>query len=641
MSATGLYDQRFIADDAIGVDELIDNALAASADGRGKMQNGFFDSTTTVADKFAAASIGLDRLEEAVIQADGGQAFTADQPMGGFHLTGLGAGSAPGDSVRYEQVVLVDGTNAFTGDQSMGGNKLTSVGNGTLSTDAVNLGQLNDAITGLDKKASVRFATTADLPANTPSGSGVGKTLQADANGAFPTTDGVTPAVNDRVLVKDYGGGASSIHNGIYDLTQLGDGSNPWILTRATDADQDAEVTANLFVFAEEGTANGDKGFTLVTNNPITVDTTALQFTIFTTSAAQDLAGVLTVGNTTGGTDISVSSGDKIVGALALLLESTGLGLASLSSAPNGGAELRVRDSTTVAEVVAQTSVLGGDAADTTNDGQVGSDGGTVNITAGDGADGTDGTNFGTDAGEPGAGAPVNVTGGIGGKGGSHANNGSRVEHAKAGGDVCSVGGVGGAGDNAQTIVADPAKGGDVKSIGGAGGAGVGTSNNANGGDFIARGGAAGTGGSGTAGTDGNVLLGDQDTNDIILGNTTDLNDIIFRSQTQSYTLTAGAALTTTAQTIIEAINEAASTGGATYVGNETITAQAITGTNTALTDTIDNTPNAGSVSFFLNGARMIEGVHFSIATATITWLAASSGFNMLATDTIRISYTH
>lgn len=38
------------------------------------------------------------------IKKDGTVAFTANQPMGGFKLTGLAAGTANGDSVRYEQV---------------------------------------------------------------------------------------------------------------------------------------------------------------------------------------------------------------------------------------------------------------------------------------------------------------------------------------------------------------------------------------------------------------------------------------------------------------------------------------------------------------------------------------------------------
>lgn len=44
------------------------------------------------------------------INKNGTKAFAADQPMGGFKLTGLAAGSANGDSVRYEQVQPIDAT---------------------------------------------------------------------------------------------------------------------------------------------------------------------------------------------------------------------------------------------------------------------------------------------------------------------------------------------------------------------------------------------------------------------------------------------------------------------------------------------------------------------------------------------------
>lgn len=130
-----------------------------------------------------------------------------------------------------------------------------------------------------DWKDSVRFATTAALPAVTYDNgtSGVGATLTADANGAFPTTDGVTPALNDEVLVKDQ---AAGLQNGIYEITQLGDGSNPFILTRRTDADEDSEMTAGQHVPIAEGTSNGDKFAYLTTNDPITVGTTAVSYSL-------------------------------------------------------------------------------------------------------------------------------------------------------------------------------------------------------------------------------------------------------------------------------------------------------------------------------------------------------------------------
>lgn len=130
---------------------------------------------------------------------------------------------------------------------------------------------------GLDLKASVRLATAAALPACTAAGSGVGKTLTADAVGIL-TVDSVATVLNNRILVKDQVAGAD---NGIYKVTTEGTAGVAFVLTRATDADSNAEVTTGMFTFVEEGTANGDAGFVLTTNATITLDTTAIAFTQF------------------------------------------------------------------------------------------------------------------------------------------------------------------------------------------------------------------------------------------------------------------------------------------------------------------------------------------------------------------------
>lgn len=74
------------------------------------------------------------------IKKDGTVTFTANQPMGGFKLTGLAAGSTAGDSVRYEQVILANGTNAFSANQSLGGFKFTNSAAPVDSTDLTNKG---------------------------------------------------------------------------------------------------------------------------------------------------------------------------------------------------------------------------------------------------------------------------------------------------------------------------------------------------------------------------------------------------------------------------------------------------------------------------------------------------------------------
>jgi hypothetical protein len=65
--------------------------------------------------------------------------------MAGYKLTGLGAGTSSGDSLRYEQVVgvflpLAGGTMA--GNIAMGGSKLTGLGAGTSSGDSLRYEQV-------------------------------------------------------------------------------------------------------------------------------------------------------------------------------------------------------------------------------------------------------------------------------------------------------------------------------------------------------------------------------------------------------------------------------------------------------------------------------------------------------------------
>lgn len=187
--------------------------------------------------------------------------------------------------------------------------------------------QYADALSGgVDVKDSVRLTTDAALPAVTAAGSGVGKTLTADAVGVL-TVDGVATVLNDRILVKNQVAGAD---NGLYKVTTEGTAGVAFVLTRTTDADANTEVTAGLYTFTEEGTANADAGFVLSTNNPITVDTTALTFTQFS-GAGQVVAGAgLTK---TGNTLDAVGTAARItVNADSIDIASTYVGQTSITT---------------------------------------------------------------------------------------------------------------------------------------------------------------------------------------------------------------------------------------------------------------------------------------------------------------------
>jgi hypothetical protein len=192
----------------------------------------------------------------------------------------------------------------------LGGFRIQNLATPVAGTDAVTKNYVDAIATGLDWKQSVRLATAAALPAYTAAGSGVGKTLTANANGAL-SVDGVAVLGANRILVKSEG--ASHADHGIYTVTATGSAGTPFVLTRATDFDQAADVTAGAAVFVEEGTTNADTGWVLTTDDAIVIDTTALAFSQFTgTGAIIAGAGLAKTGNQL---DVELDTGADAQGA--------------------------------------------------------------------------------------------------------------------------------------------------------------------------------------------------------------------------------------------------------------------------------------------------------------------------------------
>jgi len=134
----------------------------------------------------------------------------------------------------------------------------------------VDIEALQASIGAQDFKNSVVCATTANLNATRS-----GNVLTATGNGALGAIDGYTVVASDRILVKNQSTGAD---NGIYTATNLGSGSTPWVLTRATDADSSAEVTPEMIVYVERGSVNADTQWILDVDSAITLNTTTLTF---------------------------------------------------------------------------------------------------------------------------------------------------------------------------------------------------------------------------------------------------------------------------------------------------------------------------------------------------------------------------
>jgi len=208
-------------------------------------------------------SSGTLTLGGTLAVANGGTGATS----AGAALTSLGA-AASGANTDITSIALTTGTIS------------TTPSNGT---DIVNKAYADSIASGINFHQAVRLATVAPLPANTYNNGtgGVGATLTANANGAL-SVDGTAAVAGNRILVKDE---VAQANNGVYTVTQVGSGSLPYILTRATDFDSAGtgvdQIDAGDFFLVTAGATLANTSCVQQTPLPITVGTTAIVFTQF------------------------------------------------------------------------------------------------------------------------------------------------------------------------------------------------------------------------------------------------------------------------------------------------------------------------------------------------------------------------
>jgi len=153
----------------------------------------------------------------------------------------------------------------------------------TSVNNIVNKAYADAVASGLTFHENCNLATTAALPTCTYNNgsSGVGATLTATANGLL-SVDSVAVVVGNRVLVKNQ---ANQAHNGIYSVTQIGDGSTPFILTRAADYNTPGSTYLNVdagdFMLILTGATNANTSWVQTVLPPITIGSTNLVFVQF------------------------------------------------------------------------------------------------------------------------------------------------------------------------------------------------------------------------------------------------------------------------------------------------------------------------------------------------------------------------
>ena len=168
---------------------------------------------------------------------------------------------------------------------SLNSQKITSLADPTNAQDAATKNYVDSVAQGLDVKASVKVATTANI---TLSGT--------------QTIDGITVSAGDRVLVKNQ---STASQNGIYVAS-----ASAW--SRSSDMDVWAELVS-AFTFVEQGTTQADTGWVCTVDAGGTLGTTAIAFSQFSGAGAYSAGnGLSLTGNTfsvqANGTSLDVSA---------------------------------------------------------------------------------------------------------------------------------------------------------------------------------------------------------------------------------------------------------------------------------------------------------------------------------------------
>ena len=315
-----------IADDAINSEHLVDGSIDDAHIATGTIAN----------NKLANSSITLGGQTVSL-----GNTVTA---LTGFSGAITTSGTITGGALDIDNVEI-NGQEISTSSGNLSLNpasniidanssRVVNVNDPTQAQDAATKAYVDGIKQALDIKDSVKAASTGNITV-------------ANALINNSTVDGVTVATGDRVLLKNQ---TDASQNGIYVVVGSGAAS------RSDDANSNADVTSGLFVFVEQGTANGDNGYVLTTNS-VNLGTTDLTFTQFSGAGAVE-AGT---GLSRSGTTISANVDDKSVeisGDNIRIKNITGTAVGDLlvGVASNGGYTSLAKPSTAGALLTMNTS---------------------------------------------------------------------------------------------------------------------------------------------------------------------------------------------------------------------------------------------------------------------------------------------
>lgn len=246
---------------------VTDNTITISVDDATTTNKGVASFDTNVFEVTSGAvALKAGSITDTYLQYSDITIGTTTVALGGTSLTLAGITQLDVDNLRLDgnsitatnengNVVLAP---AGTGTVDVSGARITGVAAPTANSDAATKQYVDEIAQGIVAKPSAKAATTANLVGTYDNGTaGVGATLNL-GTAANLNIDGVTSwALFDGILVKDQ---TNKAENGRYYVSQLGNGSTDWILTRCGLCDEADEIPA-MYIFVQSGNTNQATGW--------------------------------------------------------------------------------------------------------------------------------------------------------------------------------------------------------------------------------------------------------------------------------------------------------------------------------------------------------------------------------------------
>ena len=215
---------------------------------------------------FTAGASGL----EVFITQPAEQALYTNQATGSVEAFGNGSNTIAFTNINASNVVMVSGTIS------------TNAANATDITNKTYVDGLFSTGISYHEPVLVEEDTALNAVYVQPNGAGngVGATLTNNGSNAALVVDGVSVANTARVLVYAQ---ANAVQNGVYTVTNPGNATAQWVLTRATDADTFGLASPNKLgqgdaFFVTDGDTGAGRTYIVNTTGTITFGSTNITF---------------------------------------------------------------------------------------------------------------------------------------------------------------------------------------------------------------------------------------------------------------------------------------------------------------------------------------------------------------------------